>query len=111
MKIFLPSRLLLIAVLVLTGLTCSGYAAERPPAAASKQVKSLTGTWYSADGVITFKANGVVEYEGKKYYYAVTNGGLIQLSREGISRGIPYHFSGGKLTLTEKGKTRVYTRK
>lgn len=107
----LPRRILLIAMLTFLGLTGSGQAADRSGAAAGKPAKSLTGTWDSAEGAITFKANGTVNYEGKRYYYAATNGGLIQLSRKGSSRAVPYQLSGGKLTLTVNGKARVYFRR
>lgn len=107
----LPRHILLIAMLVFLGMTGVGHAAERPGAAAGKPAKSLAGTWDSAEGAITFKANGTVDYEGKRYYYAATNGGLIQLSRKGNSRAIPYQLSGGKLTLTVNGKARVYFRR
>jgi hypothetical protein len=107
----LPRRLLLIAMLALLAMAGSGYAAERHGTAAGKPAKSLAGTWDSAEGAITFKANGTVDYEGKRYYYAATSGGLIQLSRKGNSRAIPYQLSGGKLTLTVNGKVRVYFRR
>lgn len=107
----LPRRLLLITMLALLAMTGSGYAAERHVTTAGKPAKSLTGTWYSAEGAITFKANGTIDYEGKRYYYAVGNGGLIQLSKKGSSRTVPYQLSGGKLTLTENGKARVYSRR
>lgn len=97
--------LLLFAMLFSLGWYGSGHAAS------SKPSTSITGTWYSAEGAITFKANGTVNYEGKRYYYAVTSGGLIQLSRKGGSRAVPYQLSGGKLTLTEGGKTTVYRRR
>ena len=111
MSCSLLRRLLLIAMLILMGLTGSGHAAERSGAAVKVPAKSITGTWYSAEGAITFKANGTVNYEGKRYYYAVTSGGLIQLSRKGSSRAVPYQLSGGKLTLTVNGKARAYSRR
>lgn len=107
----LPCRLLLIAMLVLMGLTGSGHAAERSGAATSKLAKSVSGAWYSSEGVITFKKDGTVVFEGKRYYYAVTNGGLIQLSKKNSSRAVPYRLSGGKLTLMVNGKARVYSRR
>src|SRR4030065_2014356 len=100
MSCSLLRRLLLIAMLILMGLPGRGHAAERSGAAVKVPAKSITGTWYSAEGAITFKANGTVNYEGKRYYYAVTSGGLIQLSRKGGSRAIPYQLSRGKLTFT-----------
>jgi len=108
---FLSCRLMLIALFVVMGLTSSVYAAERSGAALSKPAKSLTGTWYGTEGAITFKANGTIDYDGKRYYYAVTNGGLIQLSRKGSNRAVPYHLSGGKLILTVNGKSQVYSRR
>ena len=107
----LPRRLLLVAMLILMGFAGSGHAAERSGATVNIPARSITGTWYSAEGAITFKPNGTVNYEGKRYYYAVTSGGLIQLSRKGSSRAIPYQLSGGKLTLTVNGKARVYSRR
>ncbi|MEO8331408.1 MAG: hypothetical protein ABI479_03180 [Gallionella sp.] len=111
MSYSLPCRLLLIAMFVLMGLNGSGHAAERSRAAAGKPVKSLTGTWYGAKSSITFKADGTTIFEGKRYYYAVTNGGLIQFSKKNSSRAVPYQLSGGKLTLMVNGKPQVYTRK
>lgn len=98
-------------MLGLMGLTTGSYAAARSGTAAGKPAQSIAGTWYSAEGTITFKANGTVNYEGKRYFYAVTNGGLIQLSRKGGSRAIAYRLSGGKLTLTVNGNARVYSRR
>jgi len=107
----LKCRLLLIAIFVVMGLTSNVYAAERSGATPSKPAKSLTGTWHGTEGTITFRANGTIDYDGKRYYYAVTNGGLIQLNRKGTNRAIPYHLSGGKLTLTVNGKSQIYTRR
>jgi hypothetical protein len=81
-----------------------GYAVENPSAA-------IRGTWYSENGSITFKNNGTINFKGKRYYYAVSNGGLIQLTGKRSSNAIPYQLAGGKLTLTVNGKTTVYTRK
>jgi len=104
-------RLLFITMLALASLAGSGYAADRTGMVAGKHAKSFVGTWYSPEGAITFKADGTVNYEGQRYFYAFSNGGLLQLSRKGSNRGIPYQYSGGKLTLTVKGQSRVYTRR
>jgi hypothetical protein len=106
-----PRCSLLFAALLFIGLPGSGFAAERPHGSVSKTGKSLRGTWYSADGTITFKDNGTINYQGKRYFYAVSNGGLIQLSGNHSSNAIPYQLFGGKLTLMENGKATVYTRK
>lgn len=104
--------LFLSAALLLTGLPASsGFAAERLHGSVSNTAKSLRGTWYSADGTITFKDNGTINYKGKRYFYAVSNGGLIQLSGKHSSNAIPYQLSGGKLTLMENGRVTVYSRK
>jgi hypothetical protein len=79
--------------------------------AGEKPSTAIKGTWYSENRSITFKNNGTINFKGKKYYYAVSNGGLIQLTGKRSSNAIPYQLSGGKLTLTINGKATVYTRK
>ncbi len=103
-------HLVLLAVILLLGLPDAGFAAERSHAMVTKAEKSLRGTWYSATGSITFKDNGTIYYKGKRYFYAVSEGGLIQLSGNHSVNAIPYQLYGGKLTLMENGKTTVYTR-
>lgn len=103
--------LLLLAALFLMALSDGSVAAQRSHGMATKVEKSLRGTWYSAEGSITFKNNGTINYKGKRYYYAVSNGGLIQLSGKHSSNAIPYQLAGGKLTLMIDGKETVYTRK
>jgi hypothetical protein len=56
-------------------------------------------------------ANGTINYHGKRYYYAVSNGGMIQLKGRQGEKTIPYQLSEGKLTLTEGGATTIYRRK
>lgn len=102
---------MLLAALLLMGASGNGFAAERPHGTVTKAEKSLRGTWYSAKGTLSFKDNGTINYKGKRYYYAVSNGGMIQLSGKHSSNAIPYQLSGGKLTLTVEGKSTVYTRK
>lgn len=104
-------RLLLLVVLLLLGLSDGGLAAERSYGAVTKAEKSLRGTWYSASGAITFKDNGTIYYKGKRYFYAVSNGGMIQLSGKHSVNAIPYQLAGDKLTLMEKGRATVYSRK
>jgi hypothetical protein len=106
-----PRCLLLLVTLLLTGLSDGSFAAERSHGTVTKEEKSLRGTWYSTEGSITFKDNGTINYKGKRYYYAVSNGGMIQLSGKHSSNAIPYQLSGGKLTLTIDGKSTVYSRK
>jgi len=106
-----PRCLLLIAALLLMGLSEGGFAAQRSHRMVTKEEQSLRGTWYSAEGSITFKDNGTINFKGKRYYYAVSNGGLIQLTGRHSSNAIPYQLAGGKLTLTVNGKSTVYTRK
>ncbi len=106
-----PRIFLLLAALLLMGFSEGGFAAQRSHGMVTKAEQSLRGTWYSAQGSITFKNNGTVTFKGKRYYYAVTNGGLIQLSGKHSSNAIPYQLAGGKLTLTIDGNEIVYTRK
>jgi hypothetical protein len=101
---------LLLAALLLMGLSEGGFAAERSYGTVTKAEKSLRGTWYSAEGTITFKDNGTINYKGKRYFYAISNGGMIQLSGKHSSNAIPYQLAGGKLTLTVDGKATVYSR-
>jgi hypothetical protein len=107
---FFSRSFLLLAVLLLIGLPDGGFAAQRPFGMATKTEKSIRGTWYSAEGKLTFKDNGTINYKGKRYYYAVSNGGLIQLSGKHSTIAIPYQFAGGKLTLMIDGNETVYTR-
>ena len=106
-----PRCIVLLTTLLLLGLSNVGFAAERFHGTVTKTERALRGTWYSAEGSITFKNNGTLHYKGKRYFYAITNGGLIQLSGKHSSIAIPYQLSGGKLTLLVDGEERVYTRK
>jgi hypothetical protein len=108
---FFSRCFMLLAALLLTGLSDGGFAAQRSYGMVTKEEKSLRGTWYSSKGTLTFKDNGTINYKGKRYYYAVSNGGMIQLTGRHSSNAIPYQLSGGKLTLTADGKTTVYSRK
>jgi len=103
--------LLLLSVLLLTGLPTGGFAAERSHGMVTKAENSLRGTWYSAEGAITFRSNGTVKFKGKRYFYAVSNGGMIQLSGNNSSNAITYQLAGDQLTLTADGKSTVYSRK
>jgi hypothetical protein len=102
---------LLLAALFLIGLSEASFASQRSHGMVTKAERSLRGTWYSAKGALTFKGNGTVNYKGKRYYYAVSNGGLIQLSGTHSVNAIPYQLAGGKLTLMENGRATVYSRK
>lgn len=102
---------MLFAALLLIGLSNGNVAAQGSHGFATKEELSLRGTWYSAKGTLTFKDNGTINYKGKRYYYAVSNGGLIQLTGRHSSNAIPYQLAAGKLTLTADGKSTVYTRK
>ena len=101
------SRWLLMFVMLFSlGWQGSGHAA------ASKPSISITGTWYNLQGTtLTFKANGTINYHGKKYYYAVSNGGMLQLKGKHGEMTIPYQLVSGKLTLTVNGKARLYSRR
>ncbi|MBI3479977.1 MAG: hypothetical protein HY016_06425 [Nitrosomonadales bacterium] len=104
---FLRYSLLALSLLAFSG---SGFAAERPHGTVSKAEQSVRGTWYSAEDSLTFKDDGTIIFKGKRYYYAVTNGGLIQLSGKHSSNAIPYQLAGGKLTLRIDGQPTVYLR-
>ena len=101
----------LLVTLMIVGLSDDAIASQRYHGFATKADRLLQGTWYSSEGAITFKANGTVHYHGKRYFYAVSNGGLIQLSGKHRSNAIPYQLAGGKLTLMENGEEVVYTHK
>jgi glucan-binding YG repeat protein len=103
--------LLLLSALLLTGLPTGGFAAERSHRMVTKAENSLRGTWYSAEGRVAFRSNGTVKFRGKRYYYAVSNGGMIQLSGNHSSNAIYYQLAGDQLSLTMDGKTMVYSRK
>lgn len=106
----------LLAALSLGGLSAmglpgNGYAAEQARHMAAKPSAAIKGTWRSAKETLTFNADGTAIYRGKRYYYAVSTGGTIQLTGKHGSATIPYQLAGGKLTLTVDGKSTVYTRK
>lgn len=107
---FISRRLLLLVALLLLGLSDAGFAAERSHGMVTKAEKALRGTWYSEKGSITFRSNGTINYKGKRYFYAVSSGGIIQLRGDHSVNAIPYQRYGSKLTLIENGKTTVYTR-
>ena len=93
------------------GLSGTGYAAERSHAGKGSPSASIRGTWRSAKETLTFNSNGTIVYKGKRYYYAVSSGGTIQLTGKHDSVTLPYQLAGGKLTLTIDGKSTVYTRR
>ncbi|MGA8863877.1 MAG: hypothetical protein WBM09_02670 [Gallionella sp.] len=103
--------ILLFASLLFAGLPAGGYAAQHAYGIVTKAEKELRGTWYSAKNSITFSSNGTVRIKGKRYFYAVSDGGMIQLSGNNSSDAISYQLFGGQLTLTIDGNTTVYTRK
>lgn len=103
--------LLLLSALLLAGLPAGGIAAERSHGMVTKAERSLRGTWYSAEGPVTFRSNGTVKFRGKRYFYAVSNGGMIQLSGTNSSNAIYYQLAGDRLTLTMDGRSTVYSRK
>jgi hypothetical protein len=88
----------------------SGFGADRPQGMVTKEELALRGSWYSTEGSLTFRNNGTIKYKGRTYYYAVSNGGLIQLTGRRSSNALPYRLVGGKLILTEQGKSTIYTR-
>lgn len=106
-----PRFVLLLTALMIFGLSDIAVAAERSHGMVTKAEKSLRGTWYSLKGSITFKDNGTIIYKGKRYFYAISNGGMIQLSGKHSSNAIAYQLAGGKLALTADGQKTVYTRK
>lgn len=101
---------LLCCALFLAGLPAGSFAAERTFGMVTKAEHSLRGRWYSADGSITFRNNGTVWLKGRRYFYAVSDGGMIQLSGHNSSDAISYQLFGKQLTLTVDGITTVYTR-
>ena len=105
------SRCLLLFSLLLTGLPTGAIAAERSHGMVTKAESSLRGTWYSAEGPVTFRSNGTVKFRGERYFYAVSNGGMIQLSGNRSSNAIYYQLAGDQLTLTMDGRSTVYSRK
>lgn len=112
----LKRRLLMLATLLffaisVIGLSGKSYAAEHSRERPGRLSDVIKGTWHSAKETLTFNANSTVIYKGKRYYYAVSSGGTIQLTAKSGSLTIPYHLAGGKLTLTVDGKSTVYTRK
>lgn len=107
----LTHRCVLLAALLFIVLPPDSFAAGGSHAMLTPAEKSLRGTWYSPKGSITFKSNGTTYIKGKRYYYAVSNGGLIQLSGKHRMNAIPYQLAGSKLTLTVDGEETVYFRK
>lgn len=112
----LKRRFLLLATLLffgssLIGFSGKGYAAEQSRVSSGQPSALIKGTWHSARETLSFNANGTIIYKGKRYYYAVSSGGTIQLTGKRGSLTIPYQLAGGKLTLTVDGKATVYTRR
>ncbi len=102
----------LLIALPVSGLDRTCHAAEHARPASGKPSDAIKGTWVSPRETLTFNANGTIVYKGKRYYYAVSNGGAIQLTgRSGSSLTIPYTLVSGRLTLTVDGKATTYTRK
>jgi hypothetical protein len=102
---------LLLSALLFAGLPAGGIAAERSHGMVTKAESSLRGTWYSTEGPVTFRSNGTVKFRGKRYFYAVSNGGMIQLSGNNSSNAIYYQLADDRLTLTMDGRSTVYLRK
>jgi hypothetical protein len=97
--------LFLLAILFSLGWSANSNAAKLTSS-------SLAGTWQNERGIkLTFRRNSTIIYQGKKYYYAVSSGGYIQLRGKQGDLTIPYQYKSGKLTLTEKGDTTVYKRR
>ena len=107
---FLLFAMLSFAGLSVFGLPGNGYA-EQSRAGAGGPSASIKGTWRSAKETLTFNANGTIIYKGKRYYYAVSSGGTIQLTGKHGAVTLPYQLAGGKLTLTVDGKPTVYSRR
>ncbi len=103
--------LLLLTALLLTGLPAGGIAAERSHGMVTKAESSLRGSWYSAEGPVIFRSNGTVRFRRKRYFYAVSNGGMTQLSGNSSSNAIYYQLAGDQITLTMDGRSTVYSRK
>ena len=104
----------LFATLLFTGLSLTVYlkrVRRRTFRASPLCHRRYKGTWRGAKETLTFNANGTVIYRGKRYYYAVSNGGTIQLTGKQGSSTIPYQLAGGNLTLTVDGRATVYTRR
>ncbi len=106
----LPRFWMLLVALFFMGVSEGSFAAQQSHGTVSATAKLLRGTWYSPEGSITFKDDGTINLRRIRYYYAVSNGGMIQLSGKHSSNAIPYQLAGGKLTLTLSGKSTVYTR-
>lgn len=102
--------ILLCCVFFFAGLPAGSFAAERSFGMVTKAEHSLRGRWYSANGSVAFRNSGTVRLKGKRYFYAVSNGGMIQISGDSISDALPYQLFGEQLTLTMDGITTVYTR-
>lgn len=107
---FLLFAMFSIAGLSVLGLPGNGYA-EQSRLGAGSPSASIKGTWRSAKETLTFNADGTAIFRGKRYYYAVSSGGTIQLTGKHGSLTLPYQLAGGKLTLTVDGKRTVYTRR
>lgn len=108
---FIKHRFLLFAALLFIGLSGNGHAAGQFHAGSGNSSTQIKGTWQSAKSTLTFRADGTIIYKGKRYYYAVSNGGTIQLTGTHGSMTIPYFFNAGKLILMIDGKETVYTRR
>lgn len=85
------------------------WAAGPPATVLNRHLAKLLGTWMSADGEVTFNANGTLIYRGQKNYCAIAQG-TIQISKRHTSVILPYRFVDGNLLITDGGSVTTYKR-
>lgn len=85
------------------------HAAEPQVTVLNRHLAKLLGSWSSAEGEVTFNANGTLVYKGHKDFCAIAQG-TIQISKRHTSVILPYRFVDDKLLITDGGTVTTYTR-
>lgn len=98
-----------LALVVVLLWVSAASAGETPRAMAGRPAAKLQGTWHGAQGAITFRADGILIYKGRRHRYTAANGAL-QVKAGTVIRQLPYRIFDGKLTITDGGIDTVYTR-
>lgn len=101
---------IILMLLVFAGGAYSAHStAETEAVVMNKHLGKLLGTWTSAEGDVTFKANNTIIYKGKRHLCAIAQG-TIQISKKKVSKILPYRFLDGKLLITDGGSVTTYTK-
>lgn len=101
---------LLLGILLAPACAIERASAAEPQATVlNRHLAKLLGTWRSAEGEVTFNANGTLVYKGKKDFCAIAQG-TIQISKRHTSVILPYRFVNDNLLITDGGTVTTYQR-